>query len=266
MGDLSLIDELSLVTKYLNRLGFTGEESRTPDLGWLSELQAAHMIHVPFENLDVFHRRGVTTDLEHSLDKVINRRRGGWCFELNGAFGWLLSELGFETSYVSCRVFGDGAWGPELDHCGLVVQIDDVPTYVDVGFGDNCMVPIPLTEGLHNGVPRQIECKIDEDSFVLSELQLDGTWTESLWGSYAPLPLSAFTPRSHFLQTEPGLSWTEKPFATRATAADGSRVTLRRKVLKQRRQTGEFTDAEVTEDEWTPLLGAHFDMIDTAAS
>lgn len=220
------------------------------------------MVNVPFENLDVYHHRGVTTDLDHSLNKIVSRGRGGWCFEINGAFGWLLSELGFDVSYVSCRVFGAEGWGPELDHCGLIVQLDGLATYVDVGFGDNCMVPIPLTSGVHRGVPRQIDCKIEDDTFVLSELQLEGQWARQLWGSFEPLPLSAFTPRSNHLQTEPGLAWTEKPFATRATDGDGSRVTLRPKVLKQRRGASEFVDAQIEPQDWTPLLKSHFGLSD----
>ena len=102
--------------QYLERLGV---ERRAPSLEFLSELQASHLIHVPFENLDVFHRRGVSTEAEVSVEKVIGGR-GGWCFELNGAFGWLLNEIGFDAEYVSCRVLDDDEWSTLLDaHFGL---------------------------------------------------------------------------------------------------------------------------------------------------
>ena len=102
---------------------------------------------MPFENLDVFHRRGVSTDVASSYAKVINRGRGGWCFELNGAFGWLLAELGFEVDRVSCQVWGDDGWGPPLDHLALVVHLGGERWLADVGFGDCCLSPIRLVDG-----------------------------------------------------------------------------------------------------------------------
>jgi len=248
--------------EYLQRVGVeVGRHAPSPEL--LRELQAAHLVAIPFENLDVFYRRGVTTDIEHSLAKIATGGRGGWCFELNGAFGWLLGKLGFEVDYVSCRVFNDDGWSPPLDHCALVVHLDGRRWFVDVGFGDNCMVPIPLERGMLHGVPRPVRCQVDDDGFVISERQLDGSWTNELWGSFEPLPLAAFTPRSEYLQTEPGLGWTTKPFATRATGADGSRITLRPGILRRREGCGEFIDEAVEPDQWSTLLSTHFELGDT---
>lgn len=246
--------------QYLELLGV---ERRAPSLEFLSELQASHLIHVPFENLDVFHRRGVSTDVEVSVEKVIGGR-GGWCFELNGAFGWLLREIGFETDYVSCRVLGDDGWGPPLDHCALLVHLDGQRVFVDVGFGDCCIVPVPLESGSFDGVPRSVQCKVSDEGFVITERQLDGSWVDQLWGSLEPLALSAFQKRSEFLQTEPGLGWTKKPFATRATDKRGSRITLRPGILRRREGRGEFVDSPVEADEWSTVLDAHFGLDDTA--
>ena len=243
--------------QYLPRIGVDASERR-PDLGLLRELQLAHLVTVPFENLDVFYRRGVTTDLEWSLPKIVERRRGGWCFELNGAFGWLLREVGFDVHYVSCQVFGPDGWGPSLDHCALVVHLDGERWFVDVGFGDCCMVPVRIEDGEHDAVPRRVRFAIDGDSFRMSELALDGAWGDSLQGTFRPRQLADFTPRSEFLKTEPGLPWTQKPFATRATAADGSRVTLRNGVLRVRAGCGEFTDTPLDDGQFDELLAEHF--------
>ena len=243
--------------QYLQRIGVDAGEQRA-DLARLRELQLAHLLTVPFENLDVFHRRGVTTDLEWSLPKLVERRRGGWCFELNGAFGWLLREVGFDVRYVSCQVFGADGWGPPLDHCALVVHLDGERWFVDVGFGDCCMVPVRIEDGEHDAVPRRVRFAIDGDSFRMSELALDGAWGDSLQGTFRPRQLADFTPRSEFLKTEPGLPWTQKPFATRATAADGSRVTLRNGVLRVRAGCGEFTDTTLHDGQFDELLAEHF--------
>lgn len=247
-------------TRYLDRLG-VDVEGRARDRTLLAELQTAHLIAVPFENLDVYHRRGTTTDPVTSVHKVVDRGRGGWCFELNGAFGWLLRELGYDARYVSCRVHGPEGWGPDFDHCALVVTLGTVPWFVDVGFGDCCMVPVALVPGDHDGVPRHVRIRpadpSDGDRVVLAERFADG-WEDQLEIDPTPRSMDEFAARSTFLQTEPGLAWTAKPFATRATAADGSRVTLRPQVLRLREGTGQFVDT--AHDDFAVLLRERFDL------
>jgi N-hydroxyarylamine O-acetyltransferase len=155
-------------------------------------------------------------------------------------------------------VFGAAGWGPPLDHCALVVHLDGERWFVDVGFGDCCMVPVRIEDGEHDAVPRRVRFAIDGDSFRMSELALDGAWGDSLQGTFQPRQLVDFTPRSEFLKTEPGLPWTQKPFATRATAADGSRVTLRNGVLRVRAGCGEFTDTPLDDGQFDELLAEHF--------
>jgi N-hydroxyarylamine O-acetyltransferase len=251
-----------MVSDYLKRIS-VDVAGRAPTLELLTELQTAHLIAIPFENLDVFHRRGVTTDTQHSLAKIVTRRGGGWCFELNGAFGWLLSELGYQVDYVSCRVDGPDGWGPPLDHCALVVHLDGQRYFVDVGFGDCCMIPVPLTDGEHPGVPRAMRCRVDGDQFTIGDRALDGTWHDQLWCSFEPRQLAEFTPRSDFLQTEPGLSWTAKPFATRATAADGSRITFRGQVFRSREGGAEFEERTIAPWQSDAVLVEQFGLVDT---
>jgi N-hydroxyarylamine O-acetyltransferase len=249
------------VAPYLELLGVDAV-GRVPDLELLAELQRNHLIAVPFENLDVYHRRPVRTDVTWSIPKITSDGRGGWCFELNGAFGWLLRQLDFHVDYVSCRVNDDGGWGPELDHCALVVHRGDMRWFVDVGFGDCCMVPIPLVAGEHPGIPRDVRCRIDGDEFVLADRAPDGGWDDQLRINVTPRSLADFTPRSDHLRTAPGLAWTEKPFATRATDTNGSRVTLRPGVLRLREHAGEFHDQSFVDDQWGELLTTHFQIDD----
>jgi arylamine N-acetyltransferase len=142
----------------------------------------------------------------------------------------------------------------------LVVLVDGERWFVDVGFGDCCMVPVPMRDGEHDAVPRDVRFTIDDSSFVMAERAVDGTWGDSLQGTFQPRTMADFTPRSEFLQTEPGLAWTEKPFATRATAPDGSRITLRNGVLRVREGRGEFADTPVSDEEFDALLSEHFGL------
>ena len=112
------------VDRYLSRIHFDGR--REPSLDTLVQLQAAHLMGVPFENLHVFHRVGVLTDVEWSYHKVVEQRRGGWCFELNGCFAELLRRVGYRVELLSCRTFdaATGGLSPDFDHLTLLVHVD----------------------------------------------------------------------------------------------------------------------------------------------
>ena len=81
------------LSRYLHRVGFSGSLRSSPST--LAELLRCHVLSVPFENLDVQLGIPVTMDAEAAFDKIVERGRGGWCYEQNGLFGWALSEIGF---------------------------------------------------------------------------------------------------------------------------------------------------------------------------
>jgi N-hydroxyarylamine O-acetyltransferase len=95
----------------------------------------AHLLAVPFENLDVQLGVAVSTRPEDAYEKVVRRRRGGWCFELNGLFKWALTEIGFEVQSLA-GVVGRVASEPPQEPDHLLLRVDcDEPLFVDVGFG-----------------------------------------------------------------------------------------------------------------------------------
>ncbi|GAA4429310.1 arylamine N-acetyltransferase [Georgenia halophila] len=122
-----------LVTAYLTRIG--ADRPARPDAGSLRDLQVRHAMTVPFENLDVHLGEPVVLDADALVDKVVTRRRGGFCYELNAAFGHLLAALGFPVSLHGAAVYAeDGVAGPPLAHMALRVDLEE-PWLVDVGFG-----------------------------------------------------------------------------------------------------------------------------------
>jgi N-hydroxyarylamine O-acetyltransferase len=127
---------------YLARVSYSGP--REPTLETLRSLHYAHLLAVPFENLDI--HRGVTIalDQEHLFDKIVFHRRGGFCYELNSLFAALLRELGFRVTLLSARVpIAENRVGPEFDHLTLRVDLD-TPWLADVGFGESFIEPLPL--------------------------------------------------------------------------------------------------------------------------
>ena len=239
----------------LARLGIDGAVPVSPE--GLEQLQRAHLTHVPFENLYVFHRRGVGTGTDWSVPKIVVEGRGGWCYEVNGAFAALLAALGFDVKWLGATVLlGDPSIVP--DHLAVEVALER-PYLVDVGFGDSFIRPLPLDRrGPHDGGTGMYRFVFDDDS---TTLVFEGPSGDEPQYRFGPRPFSAadFDEPSQRLQTEPGLQWTEGPFATRLLEGGPDRVTLLSDRIKFRR-SGTWTEEPVSADEWDAMLDQWFGM------
>ena len=135
------------IPAYLARIHY--QEAVKPDAQTLYGLQQAHMQNVSFENLDIGLGRPIQLGEEALWDKIILRKRGGFCYELNGLFAWLLKRIGYEVTYLDARVYdGAGKLGIDFDHLALLVGIPGQPErwLVDVGFGDSFIQPLNFAE------------------------------------------------------------------------------------------------------------------------
>ena len=250
--------------RYLARISYDGP--REPTFRTLAALHLAHLLHVPFENLHVFHRVGVRETVDWSYPKIVEQRRGGWCFELNGCFAELLRRLGFEVDLLSCRTFepGTGGLSPDFDHLALLVRVGADAYLVDVGWGDNPLAVMPAENGEHDTRPRPSRIEADGDVLRLIEHveRVDGevVWELQYEATRRPRTLAEFSARSRYLQTEPGLNWTNGPLVTRATSPLGGRVTLSRDRLRVRADDLSIADRPVTGEEWEDVLRASFGM------
>ena len=221
------------VQAYLDRIEHHG--STEPDLATLAALQRAHMLAVPFENLDIHLGRRLVLDQAVNYRKIVERRRGGWCFELNGLFAWLLAELGFEVTPLGSRVDGSQGAGDDLAH--LLLQVDlDQPYVVDVGFGEGSFDPLPLA-----ALPDGVISHLDDLTVVFTT---------------QPRRLDEFQPMCDHLQTSP-----ESPFVRRRVAhralPDG-RITLRERTFTEERAE-QRTERELAgDDEWRAVLRDRF--------
>ncbi|QFZ17602.1 arylamine N-acetyltransferase family protein [Saccharothrix syringae] len=120
---------------YLALLGATRADT-------VADLHERHVRTVPFENLSIHLGEEIGLDEDRLVDKVVNRRRGGFCYELNGAFAALLRALGHDVVLLAARVFNNGSYGPPLAHVAL--RVGDL--LVDVGFGRSGLRPLDLTD------------------------------------------------------------------------------------------------------------------------
>ncbi|GIM93914.1 arylamine N-acetyltransferase family protein [Paractinoplanes toevensis] len=124
------------IDAYLGRIGADRGTS-------LHDLHRAHQERVPFENLSIHLGETISLAPDDLFDKIVRRGRGGFCYELNGAFAILLEGLGHRVDRIGVRVFGGERFGPIFDHLGLIV---DDEWLVDVGFGAHSTYPLSLGE------------------------------------------------------------------------------------------------------------------------
>ncbi|WP_369259151.1 arylamine N-acetyltransferase [Streptomyces sp. R35] len=131
---------------YLRRIGTQYPAWPTSDV--LRELQLRHLKTVPFENLSIHLGEEIVLEEKRLLDKVVGARRGGFCYELNGAFGALLGALGFDVTLLAARVYGEeGRLGIPYDHLALRVRtVDGGDWLTDVGFGAHSLHPLAFGE------------------------------------------------------------------------------------------------------------------------
>lgn len=249
------------VDAYLQRIGLADRPSC--DRAGLLLLHRAHLAFVPFENLDVVAGVRVRTDLEWSLDKIVNRRRGGWCFEMNGAFGALLRALGFEVIQLGAAVLLSGPT-KIIDHLALEVRVDDEVYLVDVGFGESFAEPLLMNVRRPQVDPAGTFELIDSsDGLTMTRHDELGIPVAQYRFRRMHHELSDFDSASEKLRTDPTFDWSQKPFATRlADSAVGSspvRMTLKKDRLTYHGVGEERTEA-VPAETWNDVLLEHFDV------
>jgi len=214
------------IRAYLDRIGYRGP--LTPTAETLRALQVAHLQTVPFENLSIHARQPVVLDDESLFDKVVARRRGGFCYELNGLFAALLRALGFRVTLLSAGVArADGTFGPDFDHMALLVTLEE-RWLADVGFGDSFRDPLRLDErGEQPEGTRAFRIDEDGDGDHLILLRRDGAeepWQPQYRFTLQPYEYADYAGMCRYHQTSPESHFTRQTVSSLATPE--GRVTL----------------------------------------
>jgi N-hydroxyarylamine O-acetyltransferase len=239
---------------YLQRIRYAGSSS--PDVETLRDLQLAHLLSVPFENLSIHVQEPILLYEEALFEKIISHHRGGFCYELNALFAALLREVGFSVRMLSAGVAQpDGQFGPEFDHMALLVSLQE-RWLVDVGFGDGFRLPLRVD---HREVQVQGEraYRIDDNGnyLILHERKGDKSWRPLYRFTLLPHELVEFTEMCHYHQTSPESMFTRRRLCSVARPA--GRVTLsdRRLIVTEGDQQQERI---VTNDEYDTVLEREF--------
>ena len=211
------------IEAYLKRINYSGSLEPTPET--LRTLQVAHLLAVPFENLSIHAGEPIELNEDALFDKIVENRRGGFCYEANGLFAGLLRALGFEVEMLAAGVAKkDGGFGPDFDHMTLMVTLAE-RWLVDVGFGDSFLEPLLLDardeQVQGTGAFRILE---DDTHLILERRDDGGDWQPQYSFTLQPHTFADYEEMCHFHQTSPESHFTKAPLCSLATA-DG-RVTL----------------------------------------
>lgn len=233
---------------YLQRIGIN-ENILSANLEYLQFLQKQHLLNVPFENLDIHWKNLIILDVEKFYEKIVEQKRGGFCYELNGLFYELLNKIGFSSKIISARVFGrDGKFGAEYDHLAILTEIENEEYLVDVGFGDFSLKPLRFVLDVEqtddNGT--FLIRKFDEDYFEVVKKDV-GNWQSEYIFQNLERNLSEFTEMCNFHQTSPQSHFTRGKLCSILTE-NGRKTLTDTKFIKtvnaEKREVNVNTEAE----------------------
>ena len=250
------------IPAYLNRLRYS--KPVKPDAETLRELQIAHMRNIPFENLDIRLKRNIQLSEEALWEKIIVRKRGGFCYELNGLLAWLLKQIGFDVTYLNARVFNQtGELGIDFDHLALLVKIPGQSSrwLTDVGFGDSFNEPLDFAnrdeqiQGL-----RFYRLEQTTDGYVTWQKNYDGSWERHYFFNLQPHQFpEEYESACLYHQTSPESSFTRGSIISRTTpdgrvSLEDSWLILTTNGMREKRPVSD-------EEEYRALLKQYFGVV-----
>jgi N-hydroxyarylamine O-acetyltransferase len=247
---------------YLKRINYRG--SLAPSAETLRELQLAHLLAVPFENLSIHAKQPIVLADEALFTKIVKRRRGGFCYECNGLFASLLRALGFEVAMLSAEVANaDGVFGPAFDHMTLMVSLEQ-RWLADVGFGDSFREPLLLDEpGEQLQGNRGYQIVTGGSVFTLMQRIEDGEWKAQYRFTLQPHEYGDYADMCRYHQTSLESHFTRARICSLAT--EEGRITLSDMRFITTSTTNEQQERNLTNDaEYAAILRERFGIVITS--
>jgi N-hydroxyarylamine O-acetyltransferase len=211
------------IDEYLERINYNG--SREVKAETLRALQVAHLMSVPFENLSIHSGEPIVLNEDALYTKIVDQRRGGFCYECNGLFASLLRALGFDVAMLAAGVArADGSFGPIFDHMALMVTLNE-RWLVDVGFGDSFLEPLLLdTRDDQVQGTRTFRLVGADDHVILKRRNGGEDWQPQYRFTLQPYTFPDYEEMCRYHQTSPDSHFTQSLICSRAT--EDGRITL----------------------------------------
>lgn len=242
------------IDRYLARVRYTG--SLDISIETLTALHRAHLLAIPYENLDIHLGRRLTLDPEHIFQKLVDEQRGGWCYEMNGLFGRVIQSVGFHVRYVAGAV-GRATRGDSVEgnHLVLIVSLDK-PWIADVGFGDGFIDPLPLAPNTYRQGFLDYSVEQHDERWIVRVHEFAGA--DSFDFTMEPRAMSYFARQCHELQTSPDSGFVRTTVCQRFVP-DGI-VTLRGAVFRRVSRGGAVDRTIEDADDYLSVLDEHFGL------
>ena len=245
------------IKAYLERINYHG--STAPTAETLRALQLAHLQTVPFENLSIHAGEPIVLDDNALFTKIVEKRRGGFCYECNGLFAALLRTLGFDVTMLSAEVANaHGGYGEPFDHMTLMVS-ESQRWLVDVGFGDSFLEPLLLDERGEQVEGKRAYRIVDEDNYLVLLRRDPDTWTPQYRFTLQPHEFADYAGMCRYHQTSPESHFTQKRVCSRAT--ESGRITLSEMRLIETRDDERHEQVLANQEEYAAALNRHFGVV-----
>lgn len=255
------------IKAYLERINYHG--SLTPTAETLRRLQVAHLLAVPFENLSIHAKQPIVLEDEALFTKIVQNRRGGFCYEANGLFAALLRAIGFEVVMLSAEVANaEGEFGPAFDHMALMVtpQLSSPGSLaqrwlVDVGFGDSFLEPLLLDErGEQLQASRAYQILTDDTHRTVWQRDEDNKLKALYRFTLQTHTYSDFAGMCRYHQTSPQSHFTRSRICSLAT--DDGRITLSEmRLITTSKTSGRQERILTSEEEYADVLRNQFGIV-----
>lgn len=245
------------VIAYLERISYDG--TTVPSAETLRALQLAHLQTVPFENLSIHAGEPIVLEDEALFTKIVERRRGGFCYECNGLFAALLRALGFDVKMLSAEVANkQGGYSQPFDHMTLMVR-GTQRWLVDVGFGDSFLEPLLLDEpGEQVGSEHSFRI-VEEDGYLILKRREANGWIPQYRFTLRPYQYEDFAEMCRYHQTSPESHFTQKRICSRAT--ESGRITLSDMRLIETNHEERHERVLANQREYDAALQQHFGIV-----
>ena len=247
------------IKAYLERINYKGSLATTAET--LRYLQVAHLLAVPFENLSIHADERIVLEDTALFTKIVERKRGGFCYEANGLFAALLRALGFDVRMLSARVANaEGGFGPDFDHMTLMVTLEQ-RWLVDVGFGDSFLEPLLLDERSEQAQgSRAYRILSDGDDLILMQRDEGDEWEAQYRFTLSSHTYEDYAEMCSYHQTSPQSHFTRARICSRATE-DGRMTLSEMRFITTSKDGGRQERTLQSDEEYAAILRENFGIV-----
>jgi len=250
------------VNAYLQRINYDGPLAVSA--ATLRGLHLAHLYSVPFENLSIHAHEPIVLADEALFKKIVERRRGGFCYEANGLFASLLRALGFEVTMLSAEVArGAGEFSQPFDHMTLMVGLEE-RWLVDVGFGESFLEPLLIDKTNEQVQGDQVFKIVPDESYLVVLRRAGDEWSSTYRFTLEPHEFADYEEMCRFHQTSPQSHFTQNRICSLATPEGRKTLSGMRFIVSAR--DGRVERTLESPQEYEQILREQFGMTDPPAT